>query len=81
MKIYTRTGDKGTTSLVGGKRVSKACPRVMAYGDLDELISCLGLIRSNSDIADEPLRRIQIHLMNVSAQFASEGRSSRLKLF
>lgn len=79
MKIYTRTGDKGTTSLVGGKRVSKACPRVMAYGDLDELISCLGLIRSNSDIADEPLRRIQIHLMNVSARLASEGECVKLK--
>ena len=41
MKIYTKTGDAGTTSLVGGTRVSKAHPRVMAYGDLDELISYL----------------------------------------
>ena len=38
MKIYTKTGDSGTTSLVGGTRVSKTHPRVMAYGDLDELI-------------------------------------------
>lgn len=79
MKIYTKTGDKGTTSLVGGKRVSKACPRVMAYGDLDELISYLGLIRSESAVADKPLRRIQIHLMNVSAQLASEGDCPKLK--
>ena len=45
MKIYTKTGDAGTTSLVGGTRVSKAHPRVMTYGDLDELISWLGLLR------------------------------------
>ena len=79
MKIYTKTGDKGTTSLVGGKRVSKAHPRVMAYGDLDELISYLGIIRSLSPDADAPLRRIQIHLMNVSAHLACEGSSAKLK--
>lgn len=43
MKIYTRTGDKGQTSLFGGERVSKAHGRVMAYGTLDELNSQLGL--------------------------------------
>lgn len=79
MKIYTKAGDKGTTSLVGGKRVSKAYPRVMAYGDLDELISYLGLIRSECESVDGVLRRIQIHLMNVSAQLAFEGETSRLK--
>ena len=79
MKIYTKTGDKGTTSLVGGKRVSKAHPRVMAYGDLDELISYLGIIRSLSPDADAPLRRIQIHLMNVSAHLASDKECARLK--
>ena len=78
MKIYTKTGDAGTTSLVGGTRVSKAHPRVMAYGDLDELISWLGLIRSETD-KDLPLRRIQIHLMNVSAHLANDGRSLKLK--
>ena len=78
MKIYTKTGDSGTTSLVGGTRVSKAHPRVMAYGDLDELISWLGLIRAEA--GDElPLRRIQIHLMNVSAHLANDGRSLKLK--
>lgn len=79
MKIYTKTGDAGTTSLVGGTRVSKAHPRVMTYGDLDELISWLGLIRS--EVSDEqlPLRRIQIHLMNVSAHLANDGRSQKLK--
>lgn len=78
MKIYTKTGDAGTTSLVGGTRVSKAHPRVMAYGDLDELISCLGLLRCEVQQA-LPLRRIQIHLMNVSAHLANDGRSVKLQ--
>ena len=50
MKIYTKGGDKGTTSLVGGKRVPKNHPRVEAYGDLDELISFIGIIISDTDI-------------------------------
>lgn len=79
MKIYTKTGDTGTTSLVGGTRVSKAHPRVMTYGDLDELISILGLLRCETADADLPLRRIQIHLMNVSAHLANDGRSTKLK--
>lgn len=78
MKIYTKTGDTGTTSLVGGKRVSKACPRVCAYGDLDELISLLGVLRCGTSDS-YPLRRVQIHLMNVSAQLASDGTSAKLK--
>lgn len=79
MKIYTKTGDAGTTSLVGGTRVSKAHPRVMSYGDLDELISWLGLLRCETAGQDLPLRRIQIHLMNVSAHLANDGRSFKLK--
>lgn len=46
MKIYTKTGDDGTTSLVGGKRVSKSCRRLEAYGTVDELSSYLGLAES-----------------------------------
>lgn len=79
MKIYTKTGDAGTTSLVGGTRVSKAHPRVMTYGDLDELISLLGLLRCEAAEEDLPLRRIQIHLMNASAHLANDGRSTKLK--
>ena len=44
MKIYTRTGDQGKTSLVGGQRVSKACARLESYGTIDELCSQIGLL-------------------------------------
>ena len=81
MKIYTKTGDAGITSLVGGTRVSKAHPRVMAYGDLDELISLLGLLRCETSGQDLPLRRIQIQLMNASAILADDGRTAKLKPF
>lgn len=43
MKIYTRTGDKGETGLIGGRRVSKADPRIVAYGAVDELNSSIGM--------------------------------------
>ena len=49
MKIYTRTGDAGGTALFGGTRVSKADPRVSAYGDIDELNACLGVVRASSE--------------------------------
>ncbi len=48
MKIYTRTGDTGTTSLVGGKRVSKASERLESYGTVDELNSWLGLLAADA---------------------------------
>lgn len=80
MKVYTKTGDKGTTSLVGGKRVPKNHPRVEAYGDIDELISYLGVIISDISYAHEmeTLKRIQENLMVVSAQFASDGSFKKL---
>lgn len=49
MKIYTKKGDDGTTSLVGGRRVLKCDSRVDAYGDADELISYLGVVRAHFD--------------------------------
>ncbi|MBR2477330.1 MAG: ATP:cob(I)alamin adenosyltransferase, partial [Bacteroidales bacterium] len=81
MKIYTKGGDKGTTSLVGGKRVPKNHPRVEAYGDLDELISFLGIIISDTGLEDvkKDLRKIQEDLMLISAHFASDGSSKSLK--
>ena len=45
MKIYTRTGDKGETSLIDGKRISKADARIEAFGSVDELNSFMGLLR------------------------------------
>ncbi len=81
MKIYTKKGDLGETSLVGGARVSKASTRVNAYGDIDELISHIGLIRCRHIEEDATLRRIQEALMVGSAHIASEGEAAKLKPF
>lgn len=62
MAIYTRGGDKGETGLFGGARVSKSSPRVAAYGEIDELNSCIGLARAAlGDIKalDAALARVQ----------------------
>ena len=72
-KVYTKTGDGGETSLVGGTRVSKASPRVDAYGDVDELNSVIGVARahlSDSEI-DEALSLVQNDLFTVGADLAS----------
>lgn len=79
MKIYTKTGDAGTTSLAGGTRVSKTHPRVMAYGDLDELISHIGILRCQCGDEEPVLRRIQIDLMLISAHFASDRELAKIK--
>jgi cob(I)alamin adenosyltransferase len=72
-KVYTRTGDKGQTSLVGGKRVSKASARVEAYGDVDELNSALGIVRSEAqdDEIREIITEIQNDLFIIGADLAS----------
>ena len=72
VKIYTRTGDAGETSLFDGSRVSKADSRVDAYGDVDELNAWLGLVRANGLDADldQPLLRIQQDLFALGAQLA-----------
>ncbi len=78
MKVYTKTGDKGSTSLVGGARVKKDDPRVNAYGTVDELISHMALLRC--DASENPyysnLRRIQSVLMLVAAHMAAEGEAA-----
>lgn len=73
MKIYTKTGDAGDTGLFGGVRVSKADPRVEAYGDVDELNSLLGAARclaSAPELRDQ-LNKIQENLFCVGAELAS----------
>jgi cob(I)alamin adenosyltransferase len=74
MKIYTKTGDKGQTSLIGGKRVPKYHIRIEAYGTVDELIAFTGLLRDqnlNIHIKDI-LLQIQDDLMVCSAILASD---------
>jgi cob(I)alamin adenosyltransferase len=78
-KIYTRTGDKGLTGLVGGRRVSKDSPRIWAFGTVDELNSVIGLARAfNSKKQTEAgreinaiLARVQNDLFNVGAELAT----------
>ena len=72
MKIYTRTGDAGDTSLFDGTRVSKSDPRVDAYGEVDELNAWLGLARAASPGADvdAELVRLQRDLFALGAQLA-----------
>jgi cob(I)alamin adenosyltransferase len=62
MKIYTKTGDDGTTGLQGGIRVSKSNIRISAYGNVDEINASLGLILSNK--IDDDLREILIKIQN-----------------
>jgi cob(I)alamin adenosyltransferase len=61
-KIYTKTGDKGETSLIGGTRVPKYHQRIEAYGTLDELNSFLGLIRDQE--IDQPTRELIIEIQD-----------------
>jgi cob(I)alamin adenosyltransferase len=74
MKIYTRTGDAGTTGLFGGERVAKCHPRLAAYGTLDELNSILGVLALQADprlgIA-EPLGLVQRDLFALGAVLAA----------
>ncbi|MFN3285950.1 MAG: cob(I)yrinic acid a,c-diamide adenosyltransferase [bacterium] len=73
MKIYTRTGDSGQTGLFGGERVSKADPRVEAYGAVDELNSLLGLVRAKlaAGALSELLADVQGRLFDVGAELAT----------
>ncbi len=74
MKIYTKTGDSGTTSLLGGARVSKAHIRIEAYGTVDELNSYLGLLRDQpvNESRKDFLKQIQDRLFTLGADLATE---------
>jgi cob(I)alamin adenosyltransferase len=74
MKIYTRTGDDGTTGLFGGTRVSKADPRIECIGAIDELNAAIGLARCCADVAVSPwLAEVQNELFVVGARLATPG--------
>ncbi len=79
MKVYTRTGDDGSTGLADGTRVSKASLRVAAYGDVDELNAVVGVLRAEdlpAEVAAQ-LKRVQALLFEVGAYLADpEGRPS-----
>ena len=83
MKIYTRTGDAGETGLFGGARVGKDDPRVEAYGTVDELNSCLGVVRTlrASAETDESLLQIQSDLFTLGAELAClPGKEEKLRM-
>jgi cob(I)alamin adenosyltransferase len=82
MKVYTKTGDKGTTALFGGSRVSKAHDRINAYGTVDELNSYIGLLR------DQPVNsgrqgilvEIQDRLFTLGSILATEPGNTKVKV-
>ena len=73
MKIYTKTGDTGDTGLFGGGRVAKDHPRVAAYGDVDELNSCLGVVRATAPVQffDALLESVQRDLFAIGGHLAT----------
>jgi cob(I)alamin adenosyltransferase len=82
MKIYTKTGDKGQTSLIGGTRVPKHHIRIESYGTVDELNSWIGLI-NDQDIAPESktiLSEIQDRLFTIGSSLASDPEKSKMKI-
>jgi len=73
MKIYTKTGDTGDTSLFGGQRVPKDAIRIEAYGTIDELNSVLGIVRADSGDpeVDAIIQQIQEQLFVLGADLAT----------
>ncbi len=75
MKVYTKTGDKGLTGLIGGTRVTKSDHRISLYGEVDELNSHVGLIRAYADKSfsqKDILKNIQSRLFDLGSQMACE---------
>jgi len=82
MKIYTKTGDKGFTSLIGGTRVPKHHIRIESYGTVDELNSWIGLIRDQPITEHDRgiLKQIQDRLFTIGATLASDPEHSRMAI-
>ena len=78
MKIYTKNGDKGKTSLIGGRKVSKHDLQVEAYGSIDELNSFMGLLKdySKNDEINQVLFKVQLKLFTIGSILAQENTSS-----
>lgn len=81
MKIYTKTGDAGTTSLFGGKRVSKSDLRIDTYGTVDELNSWIGLLRDQpvNEKRQSVLIEIQDRLFTIGSLLATEPGNTKVK--
>ena len=81
-KIYTKTGDDGTTGLFGGKRVSKNTLRIESYGTVDELNSVLGIARTHfiDDVLNRYLTRLQNELFIAGADLATPLSESRVSI-
>ncbi|AIZ64515.1 cob(I)yrinic acid a c-diamide adenosyltransferase [Hymenobacter sp. DG25B] len=82
MKIYTKTGDQGLTSLIGGTRVPKSSLRIECYGTVDELNSYIGLVRDQEVNAArrDLLKEIQDRLFTIGSSLASDPEKSRMKI-
>jgi len=82
MKIYTKTGDQGLTSLFGGKRVSKSDLRIDTYGTVDELNSWIGVLRDQSvnQSRQEILVEIQDRLFTIGSILATEPENTKVKI-
>jgi cob(I)alamin adenosyltransferase len=82
MKIYTKTGDEGLTSLIGGTRVPKYDLRIESYGTVDELNSYIGMIRDHDIHTDQKdtLKEIQDRLFTIGAALASDPEKSKMKI-
>jgi cob(I)alamin adenosyltransferase len=85
-RVYTKGGDKGETSLIGGERVSKADPRLDCYGTIDELNAVLGLVCESLNGSQAAgyllpiLRRVQNELFNLGCELATPNAEQRAKL-
>ena len=82
MKIYTKTGDDGTTALFGGKRVSKSALRIDAYGTIDELNAYVGLLRDQevNKKRHRVLVEIQDRLFTIGSLLATEPGNTKVKV-
>ncbi len=82
MKIYTKSGDNGVTGLIGGQRVLKSSPRIIAYGEIDELNSILGIVRAQTvhKPVQEALAQVQLALFTVGAQLAAPKGETQVEM-